>query len=298
MSAALAISIEVIGILALFALLFGPHVMFRLDWNRLVRIWEELRPQDSGFEFSQAMIADQPLAVQRYFRHAIREGTSLFDGATLRIRGHMQLRAGGNWQQFDSRERIRAGHGLLWPAHMLMGPLWIIGRDCFHGGQGSMQWWLLGMLRVAKASGPEVSESAAGRMAAEMIWLPGMLLPRFGNEWDAVSDNEIKCRLKIDNYHFELRMTIDAAGAVRALRMQRLRNLADGSSELQSFGMDSDGDVSAEGCTVPGKCRVSWLPDDPQKRFEFWRGEVTELTTTGQLAADGLLTGGILSRFR
>jgi hypothetical protein len=298
MSQALAIGIQVVCILALLGLLIGPHFMFRFDWNRLVGIWRELRPQDTGLVFSQSMTADLPEPVQRYFHHALTEGSSVFDGTTLQIRGRMQLKAGGNWQQFESRERIRAGHGLLWPAHMLMGPLWIIGRDCYYRSQGSMQWWLMGMLRVAKAQGPAVDESAAGRMAAEMIWLPGMLLPQFGNEWAALTAGEIICGLKIDNYPFELRLLIDDEGAVRAMRMQRLRNLDGGGSELQPFGMDSDGDISAEGSTVPGRCRVAWQPDDPARRFEFWQGELTELTYKGLLAANRPFDRGLLSHLR
>ncbi|MCB1188462.1 hypothetical protein KDL29_14965 [bacterium] len=252
----------------------------RLDRERLRQARSNLVPQPAGERFREQMLDGLPEPVCRYFRHAIAEGTEIYDGAILAIDGEMLIRAGQPWFPFTSTESIRHGHGLLWEARMQMGAVGFRGYDIYYAGEGRMCWRMYGLYPMASAEGDAISESAAGRMAAEMIWLPGMLLPQHGVQWEADNDNEIRCRLAIDKYDFELRFMLDGNGRVLRLRMKRLRNEDDGSSAQLEFGMDSSADFTANGFTVPGQCSVAWQPDDVLARFEFWRGRLRSMSQT------------------
>ncbi|MEZ5339266.1 MAG: DUF6544 family protein [bacterium] len=281
---------------AAFALI--PKLIVKRNLDSIARLWNQLGSESTNVLFSEDLIAGLPEPVQRYFRHAIRPGTLIHDGAVLQIEGRMKLRPDAKFGSFLSRERIQAGRGLLWPAAFHLGPLLILGMDSYLQERGLTRWWLLGVIRIANGEGKVVDESAAGRMAAEMIWLPGMLLPLFGVVWQAMDESEISCKLPIDSCEFTLSFRIDEQGSLRSLRMLRLRMLDDGTAELQPFGMDSDGDFSSEGCTVPGRCRVAWLPDDTERRFEFWQGELKALQYSGRLPVRGRLGSSPEDRLR
>ncbi|MCB1217189.1 hypothetical protein KDL44_07340 [bacterium] len=252
----------------------------RRDRERLRQARSNLVPQPAGERFREQMLDGLPEPVCRYFRHAIAEGTEIYDGAILAIDGEMLIRPGQPWFPFTSTELIRHGHGLLWEARMRMGAVGFNGYDMYRAGEGRMCWRMHGLYPMASAEGDAISESAAGRMAAEMIWLPGMLLPQHGVQWVADNVNEIRCQLSVDKYDFELRFMLDGKGRVLRLRMQRLRNQDDGSSEVLEFGMDSSADFTANGFTVPGECSVAWQPDDVLARFEFWRGRLRSMSQT------------------
>jgi hypothetical protein len=85
-----------------------------------------------------------------------------------------------------------------------------------------MCWKLLGVLPVMRAGGPDVTRSSAERAAAEAIWLPTTLLPRFGVQWDALDDRHLLVRYQIDAVKFEARYRIDADGRLVSMGLPPL----------------------------------------------------------------------------
>jgi hypothetical protein len=71
-----------------------------------------------------------------------------------------------------------------------------------------MEWRILGLLPVMRARGPGVSRSAAERAAAEAIWVPTSLLPRFGAAWSAPGPTEISVTFGIDDHHVKLGLSL------------------------------------------------------------------------------------------
>ncbi len=78
----------------------------------------------------------------------------------------------------------------------------IAGSDRYVDGNGGPDWKLLGLLTVAHAEGPEVSQSAAGRAGAEAIWLPTALLPRFGVRWSVGPDGQVAAGFRVGDTHW------------------------------------------------------------------------------------------------
>jgi hypothetical protein len=54
-----------------------------------------------------------------------------------------------------------------------------------------MDWKLAGLVTIMHADGPDHARSAAGRAAAEGMWVPTALLPRFGVRWSAGAPDEV-----------------------------------------------------------------------------------------------------------
>ncbi len=160
-------------------------------------------PTDGAFGPSE--IDGLPAAVQRYLQSAIAPGTPLARAVRLRMKGTIKL---DRWVRFRAREVLDPHVGFVWPARA-MGV--VTGSDHFVDGEGVMDWRVLGLWKVAHAEGPDVSRSSANRGAAEAVWVPTALLPRFGVEWSAVGDSRLCARLAMGAHAVDLYLRIDPA---------------------------------------------------------------------------------------
>jgi len=119
-----------------------------------------------------------PEAARRYLEHAIASGTRLAPGTRLaravrlRMHGEIKLR---RWYPFRAEQVIVWNRGFIWSATVRMSGMPIRGSDRLVDGEGAMRWRLLGLIPIMTASGPDIRRSAAGRVAAEAVWLPSVL---------------------------------------------------------------------------------------------------------------------------
>ncbi len=136
----------------------------------LEELWNASEPP--RFPFQPDLLTALPPAAQRYLVHAIAPGTPLASAVRLKMRGEMKL---GRWFPFQAEQVIRAGEEMVWSAEVRMFGLPVRGYDRLLRGQGEMRWRMLGILPLVSASGPDITRSAAGRLAAESVWLPSAL---------------------------------------------------------------------------------------------------------------------------
>jgi hypothetical protein len=98
--------------------------------------------------------------------HPVRRWSSV----QLTMRGHIRL--GSSWRPFTAQQ-VLAPSGFIWAATARVAGLPVTGFDRYSFGTGQMRWRLLGLVPVMTASGPDVTRSAAGRLAGEATcWLP------------------------------------------------------------------------------------------------------------------------------
>ena len=144
--------------------------------------------------FSDVELEGLPDPVRRHFKEAIAPGTPLATSASFRMHGSIKL--GRRWVPFRARQVLAPHHGFVWAASA--GGV-IVGSDRYVGGQGAMDWRLLGLIRVMHADGPDLSRSAAGRAGAEALWVPTALLPRFGVTWTATDPRHLTASYRLDD---------------------------------------------------------------------------------------------------
>jgi hypothetical protein len=132
--------------------------------------------------YRQNYVAHLPEPARRYIEHAITPGPQLATSVRLRMRGSIKL---GRWVRFEAEQVIHAGRGFMWAARvpLLTIPL-IRGFDRLLDGAGEMRWKLFGVVPIMSASGADITRSAVGRMEAESLWLPTMLV-RDDVKWTA-----------------------------------------------------------------------------------------------------------------
>ncbi len=238
-------------------------------------IWSALSRIRNGEPFDPDDIVDLPAPARRYLLHAIRPGTPLGGHVHLRMHGHMRLRPGSSLLPMEAEQIIAPAHGFVWRATVSPWYLRFVGHDSYANGQGHMLWKLWDMLTVVRASGPDISRSAADRLAIESIFLPSSLVPGPGVSWEAVDDSTARVWIKIDNDPHAVDLAIDDSGRLVQARMLRW---GDHNPE-KKYGMDSFGTFSINNertfgsFTIPSCFSVGWRPgaDNP---FEFLFAEI------------------------
>jgi hypothetical protein len=224
----------------------------------LDELWNSVSP--SGRTFDPKSHANLPLPVQQYLAHAIAPGTPLATICRLRMHGKIKLK---RWRAFKAEQVIARDRGMIWQARMRIAGLPLRGSDRFLDGQGAMLWRLLGTIPVTRASGPDVTRSAAGRIAAESIWLPSWLCDD-RVWWRVAGSNVAQARLAIDGHAAELALTLDQ-GRLRSVSLLRWGNPDGGPFHEVPFGAFVDQEARFGGYTIPVRLRVGWHFDDPHR---------------------------------
>jgi hypothetical protein len=191
-------------------------------------LWQSLRLPPGGETFDPAGIQDLPAPARRYFEHALAPGTPLARSVVLTAHGRIGLRPEGDKSPFTARQ-ILSTSGYLWQANVGgigRGLMRIKGYDHYADGEGAMRWSLWGVLPIVHATGPDLTRSAAGRLALEaLLWLPSALLPRSWSgwkpRWEEVNDRVARVHVKIGTEELAAVLFLSPEGRLERVEMNR-----------------------------------------------------------------------------
>jgi hypothetical protein len=233
-----------------------------------------VRADDGCFDEAEVAAVDEP--VRRYFLAAIAPGTPLARAAHLSMRGSIKF--GRRWVPLRAEELLAPLHGYYWPARVAGGLL--SGADAYVDGDGSMVWKVFGVVPIIRTSGPDVARSAMGRAAAEGIWLPTALLPRYGVVWRAEDDEHLVADIPIGGERVTLHVAIDRDGRVRSDHLDRW-NDPDGTGTFgwYPFGVEAITPRTFScGITMPARGTGGWFHGtDRWHEGEFMRYSISQL---------------------
>ncbi|MGR6964002.1 DUF6544 family protein [Geodermatophilus sp. URMC 61] len=241
----------------------------RAEWARLAAV-----PAPPG-RFSPDLVAGLPEPARRWLTHALAPGTPLWPSVRLRMRGEIKI---GAWRSFTARQVLAPPHGFIWAATARVAGLPVTGFDRYGSGTGQMRWRLLGLVPVVTAANPDVTRSAAGRLAGEgACWLP----TAYGAaRWaDGPEPDTAVATWRIDDVDESVSLRIDRDGALREVRLQRWGNPDGQGFGRHPFGVAIETERAFGGVTVPSALRAGWWwGTDRQGAGEFFRAEITDVT--------------------
>lgn len=219
--------------------------------------WRELARSTDGFAvFDPALTDDLPDPVRRWLVHAVEPGAPLLTGADLEWTGHIRL--GRTWRPFLARQRSTLEGGYVWAARTRLGGLPVTGHDRFTHGEGEMSWRLARLVPMMSSADDDVTRSASGRHAAELLaGLPAVALdPRV--RWEAVDHLRATARIGLGGSTHLVTVTVDPAGRLREVAMDRW-----GTPPGETFGRHRFGAVLGEergfdGYLVPTEVLGGW----------------------------------------
>ena len=142
-----------------------------------------------------------------------------------------------------------------------------------------MEWKPAGVVPVVRASGSDVTRSAAGRAGGEAIWLPTALLPRFGVTWTAVCDETVESRFELDDVPIQVRYQLARSGGIRSFSFDRW---GDPDNTCTWAWHRCGGEVTSEatfaGLTIPASGSFGWhYGTDRWPDGEFFRYRIVAI---------------------
>jgi hypothetical protein len=219
------------------------------DWTALAR------PTDALAGFDVAAADELPEAARRWIRHAIAAGTPLRTSVELRMHGEIRL---GAWRSFSAVQRLTAAHGFVWAATARLLGLPVTGFDRYTQRTGQMRWRLLNAIPVMSAGGTDVTRSAAGRHAGELLLAApaAALSPQV--TWRPVDRDRATARVQLGSDTHDVTLTVAADGALTELHMTRWGNPDKDAFGAYSFGATLHDEAHFDGFTIPRHITAGW----------------------------------------
>ncbi len=230
-------------------------------------------PGQKPQEFDPFMIEHLPPAARNYLTRAIAIGTPIASAVRLEMEGEIKME--NNWLHFTATQVVRNNEGFVWQARVIKGIGSITGYDRLLKDQGQMNWKLLGLIPVMSVSGPDITRSAAGRLATEYTMLPSAQLDK-SILWKELSENSVSLRRAIAKTQTDLTLEIGESGSLKCVCLERWGNLHGNVFQNMPFGANLDREVTFGGYTIPTRIRAGW--HFGTSRFdegEFFRAEIT-----------------------
>ena len=186
---------------------------------------------------------------------------------------HGQIKL-GRWRPFTARQVLAPPDGYIWSARTRLAGLPVTGYDRLGSGAGEMRWRLLRLIPVLNESGSDVTRSAYGRLAGEIVLLPTAFRHASWSQGDHANTAVATWRFDDDTEAAELRVT--GSGRLAEVRVNRWGNPGGAPFGRYPFGVRVEAESSFGGITIPSVIRAGWWwGTDRQHEGEFFRAEIT-----------------------
>ena len=229
---------------------------------------------DQPKAFEPSMVAGLPEPARRWLTHAIAPGTPLWQTVELSMHGQIRL---GAWRPFTARQVLAPPRGFIWAATARFLGIPVTGFDRLSSGSGQMHWRLGGLVPVMSATGPDVTHSAAGRLAGEMALVPTTFPAA---TWTPGSDEDrVVVTWRIDEQDESAELQIGPDGRLLGVLMQRWGNPNGAPFGRYPFGVAVEAEQTFTGVTIGSALRAGWWwGTDRQPEGEFFRARITGAT--------------------
>jgi hypothetical protein len=201
---------------------------------------------------TEADLAGLPEPVQRWLRYAGVVGKSRPTTVRLKQEGELRLGERG-WFPFTAEEYYTTNPpGFVWTVKLEMAPLVsVVGRDAYLEGRGSMDMRLLGLVPVAKDSGPEMDQGDLLRYLNEIMWFPaGAISPYI--TWEAIDATSARATMTYAGVSAPATFFFDDQGRLTNMVAERF-DREDGRVNLWSTPVTAYGEFAGVRIPVAGE---------------------------------------------
>jgi hypothetical protein len=176
--------------------------------------WRSLRVPAGREVFSEALVADLPPRVQRYFLRAIKPGARLPVSATMRIGAWAKFSLSDPGHAFEERRILTPFRGGVWMTRSFTKRLREISDAFYADGLGverGTAYWLIPII-FTLYSVPDITRLFKRRMIAESALVPSALLPQRGVCWEMLDESNARATITCAGETVPLTLRIDPDG--------------------------------------------------------------------------------------
>lgn len=247
-----------LGAVGVWATAVGGLCARILTDRSLTRLEQRLAPTPTGLKFDESMLAGLPDPAQRYLRHAIEPGTPLARSVRIGMTGRMKPSPDAKFVELQANERLTPERGFCWDARTSMYgiPLRVIDR--YEQSRAEVSVRLFGFLPMRTERGDDVARSTRGRIAGESVWIPSLLLPVMGAEWEAIDDRRARVTVTADRERIPLTLHVDDDGALLEIKMMRHGDIGVEKFQALPYGFFVQEEATFSGYRIPASIRGGW----------------------------------------
>jgi len=192
----------------------------------------------------------------------------------MQLTMHGRIRI-GKWRSFTATQIVKPGEGYIWAAKTRIAGLPITGYDRYSSGSGHRRWRLLGAIPMVSAAGPDVTRSAAGRLASEIVVAPTAFRAATWTPGEDVDTAVATSRIGHHTQHVMVR--VHPNGRLRDVLMHRWGNPEGSPFALYPFGVSVEEEAVLGGITIPSVIRAGWFwRTERQNEGEFFQPTITD----------------------
>jgi hypothetical protein len=203
----------------------------------------------------------------------------------------MFRRPGARAMRFTATERFAVERvAFSWKARFPIAPLVSVKvLDGHAHGSGMLRVRALGF-PVQTRSGRDIDAGEACRYLAELPWVPHAMAANHELEWREVDERSVEVIAEVSGERPTVRLEFDDTGdIVRCSADARPRDV-DGGSWPTRWGGDLRDYRTLGAIRMPTRAEVYW--DLPERRFVYWRGQVTRADDGSVVRSDLTATAG------
>lgn len=251
-----------IFILLVFLTILMSFITVTKSKNNTESIWtilEKNASEDIYFDENRLNENISPLA-KKFINNSIKNGTKIPKTAILDIEGKMRTKIDQTapWNDISSKE-ILSKNGFVWKAELKSGPLILKGADYYFENNSEINFALYGLIPVVKESNTDITKSARGRLAIELIvWNPWKVLMDKNTEFKDVDSETFSVSFEIDGEPVTVYLKIDDEGNLKEVYMNRWNKLENDSYEYIPFGGTISDQLEQNGLKIAKTLNVGW----------------------------------------
>ncbi|MBA2868820.1 DUF6544 family protein [Methanococcus maripaludis] len=251
-----------IFILLVFLTILMSLITVTKSKNNTESIWtilEKNASEDIYFDENRLNENISPLA-KKFINNSIKNGTKIPKTAILDIEGKMRTKIDETapWNDISSKE-ILSKDGFVWKAEIKSGPLILKGADYYFENNSEINFALYGLIPVVKESNKDITKSASGRLAMELIvWNPWTVFMNKNTEFKDVDSETFSVSFEIDGEPVTVYLKIDDEGNLKEVYMNRWNKLENDSYEYIPFGGTISDQLEQNGLKIAKTLNVGW----------------------------------------
>jgi len=208
----------------------------------------------SSRSFSYQQLDGLPEPVQRYFKHALKEGQPYISYVRLIHDGHFKTSPDKDWITINGEQYFTAETpGFIWKGKTSL----FTARDKYISDKGRLIVSLFSLFRIVDAHGEKIDHGELLRWLGESVWFPTNLLPSDNLQWSPVDSSTAQLTFNYNDIAVLYLVSFNDKDEIIKMETERYMN-----ENLETWVGTLKNYKEINGISIPTEIEASWKLDD------------------------------------